>query len=56
MMYQGARGRPVNERDGWWSLDDPQEYDFMACRWPVLSDDFVRGPAALEGRHAAETA
>ena len=31
-QYQGARARPVNERDGWWSLDDPDEYDFMACR------------------------
>ena len=31
--YQAARHRPVNERDGWWSLDDPDEYDFMACRW-----------------------
>ena len=43
-QYQGARHAPVNERDGWWSLDDPEEYDFMACRWPVLSDDVVRGP------------
>ena len=43
-QYQGARHRPVNERDGWWSLDDPDEYDFAACRWPVLSEDFVRGP------------
>jgi len=43
-QYQGARHRPVNERDGWWSLDDPDEYDFMACRWPVLADDVVRGP------------
>jgi hypothetical protein len=33
----------VNGRDGWWSLEDPDEYDFMACRWPVLSDDFKRG-------------
>ena len=41
--YQAARHRPVNERDGWWSLDDPDEYDFMACRWPVLTDG-VRGP------------
>ena len=55
-QYQGARHRPVNERDGWWSLDDPAEYDFMACRWPVLSDDFVRGPPALEHRRVAETA
>ena len=42
-QYQAARHRPVNERDGWWSLDDPDEYDFMACRWPVLTD-VVRGP------------
>jgi DNA-binding transcriptional ArsR family regulator len=43
-QYQGARHVPVNERDGWWSLDEPDEYDFMACRWPVLSDDVERGP------------
>jgi hypothetical protein len=43
-QYQAARYRPVNERDGWWSLEDPDEFDFMACRWPVLSDDFARGP------------
>ena len=52
-QYQGARSRPVNERDGWWSLDDPAEYDFMACRWPVLSDDFVRGPPSAEARESA---
>jgi hypothetical protein len=46
--YQAARHRPVNERDGWWSLDDPDEYDFMACRWPVLSQDPVRGPPARQ--------
>jgi hypothetical protein len=43
-VYQAARHRPVNERDGWWSLEDPDEYDFMACRWPVLRGDDVRGP------------
>jgi len=43
-QYQVARHRPVNERDGWWSLDEPAEYDFMACRWPVLSEDLERGP------------
>ncbi len=41
--YQGARAVPVTSRDGWWPLDDEDEYDEM-CRWPVLSDDFVRGP------------
>ena len=43
--YQGARQVPVTSRDGWWSLDDEDEYD-EACRWPVLTDDFVRGPPA----------
>jgi len=53
--YQAARHRLVNERDGWWSLDDPDEYDFMACRWPVLTDD-VRGPpsAGIGARAATE--
>jgi hypothetical protein len=52
-QYQGARTRPVNERDGWWSLDDPAEYDFMACRWPVLMDDVVRGPPSAAARESA---
>jgi hypothetical protein len=52
-QYQAARHRPVNERDGWLSLDDPDEYDFMACRWPVLTDDVVRGPPPAQGRESA---
>jgi DNA-binding transcriptional ArsR family regulator len=51
-QYQAARHRPVNERDGWWSLEDPDEYDFMACRWPVLAEDAVRGPPAAAVRAA----
>ena len=51
--YQAARYRPVNERDGWVSLDDPAEYDFMASRWPVLGDDVVRGPPAAEVQESA---
>jgi DNA-binding transcriptional ArsR family regulator len=43
-QYQAARHRPASERDGWLSLDDPDEYDFAACRWPVLVGDAVRGP------------
>ena len=43
-QYQGDGYGPVRERDGWWSLDDPDEYDFMACRWPVILDDEVRAP------------
>jgi hypothetical protein len=48
-QYQAARHRPASERDGWLSLDDPDEYDFAACRWPVLADDVVRGPPGGEG-------
>jgi len=52
-QYQAARHRPVNERDGWWSLEDPDEYDFMACRWPVLSEDLERGPPLAGVRESA---
>jgi hypothetical protein len=51
-QYQGAKRLPVTSRDGWWPLDDEDEYDEM-CRWPVLSDDFVRGPPAAEVRDSA---
>jgi hypothetical protein len=44
-QYQGARAVRVGPRDGWLSLDDGDEYDELS-RWPVLSDDFVRGPPA----------
>ncbi len=51
-QYQGAKRLPVTSRDGWWPLDDEDEYDEM-CRWPVLSDDFVRGPPRDEARASA---
>jgi hypothetical protein len=51
-QYQGAKRLPVTSRDGWWPLDDEDEYDEM-CRWPVLSDDFVRGPPSAEVRESA---
>ena len=52
-QYQAARHRPASERDGWLSLDDPDEYDFAACRWPVLAADAVRGPPPADVRHSA---
>ena len=52
-QYQAARHRPASERDGWLSLDDPDEYDFAACRWPVLAADAVRGPPPAEVRGSA---
>ena len=51
-QYQGAKRLPVTSRDGWWPLDDEDEYDEM-CRWPVLSDDFVRGPPSAGARESA---
>jgi hypothetical protein len=51
-QYQGVKRLPVTSRDGWWPLDDEDEYDEM-CRWPVLSDDFVRGPPAAGARETA---
>jgi hypothetical protein len=51
-QYQGARQLPTSARDGWWSLDDGDEYDEM-CRWPVISDDFVRGPPPAEAWESA---
>jgi hypothetical protein len=52
-QYQGAaRQSPTSARDGWWFLDDGDEYDEM-CRWPVLSDDFVRGPPSAAARETA---
>ena len=50
-MYQGARQRPVVTSDGWASLEDEDEWDAMLLsRWPVLSDDFVRGPPLAESK------
>jgi hypothetical protein len=44
--YQGARQLPTSPRDGWWPLDDEDEY-YQVSGWPVLSNDFVRGPPPL---------
>jgi hypothetical protein len=43
--YQGVRHMPVSPRDGWVGLDDEDDWAAaLLSRWPVLSDDFVRGP------------
>jgi hypothetical protein len=52
-QYQASRHRPASERDGRLSLDDPDEYDFAACRWPVLAADAVRGPPPADVRDSA---
>jgi hypothetical protein len=52
-QYASARNAIVAPQDGWLGLDDEDEWAAMLLsRWPVLSDDFVRGPpAADEIRH-----
>ena len=48
--YQAARQVPVMSGDGWLGLDDEDEWAAMLLsRWPVLSDDFVRGPPPGDG-------
>jgi hypothetical protein len=54
-QYQGAKRAPVTARDGWWPLDDEDEYDEM-CRWPVILDDAVRAPPSLTERQARQSA
>jgi hypothetical protein len=51
-QYAGARQVTTSARDGWLSLDDRDEYDELS-RWPVLSDDFVRGPPSAAARESA---
>jgi hypothetical protein len=44
-QYASARTAPVTPGDGWLGLDDEDDWAAMVnSRWPVLSDDFVRGP------------
>ena len=44
-QYASARNAVVTPGDGWLGLDDEDEWAAMVnSRWPVLSDDFVRGP------------
>ncbi len=49
-QYASARKSPVTAGDGWLGLDEEDEWAAMLLsRWPVLGDDFVRGPP-----HAAQ--
>ena len=53
-MYVSARSAIVAPRDGWLGLDDEDEWAAMLdSRWPVLSDDFVRGPPSAAARESA---
>jgi len=49
--YVGARSRPVTSGDGFWPLDDEDEWRaILFGRWPVHRDDPVRGPPDLTGQ------
>ena len=40
--------------DGWLGLDDEDDWAAMLnSRWPVLSDDFVRGPPPVDVQESA---
>ena len=53
-VYASARSAPVTVGDGWLGLDDEDEWAAMVnSRWPVLSEDFVRGPPSAEARESA---
>ena len=46
-QYASARNAVVAPGDGWLGLDDEDDWAAMlSSRWPVLRDDFVRGPPA----------
>lgn len=48
-QYQGARQRPVVTSDGWLGVEDEDDWDaILLSRWPVLGEDFVRGPPPAE--------
>ena len=50
-QYVSARNAIVAPRDGWLGLDDEDEWAAMlVSRWPVLRDDFVRGPPGDPGQ------
>ena len=53
-QYVSARSAVVAPSDGWLGLDDDDEWAAMVnSRWPVLSDDFVRGPPPAGVRASA---
>lgn len=44
-QYVSAYNAIVAPRDGWLGLDDEDDWAAMLLsRWPVLSNEFVRGP------------
>lgn len=53
-QYASARNAVVTPRDGWWPLDDEGEWEaLLFSRWPVLGEDFVRGPPSAGARESA---
>ncbi len=43
--------------DGWWSVDDDGDWESMLhSRWPVLGEDFARGPPSPAANEVAGVA
>ena len=56
-MYASARNAVVAPGDGFWSMDDDDEWEaLLFSRWPVLGDDCVRAPPRPVRRFAQDTA
>ena len=56
-QYASTRNAPVAPGDGWWPLDDEDEWTAMLFgRWPVHRDDITRAPPAPASAAAAESA
>ena len=53
-QYASARSAPVTPGDGFWPLDDEDEWQaILFGRWPVHRDDFTRGPPQAGRRESA---
>jgi len=53
-QYVSARNAVVAPSDGWLGLDDEDEWAAMLLsRWPVLGNEFVRGPPSAAARARA---
>ena len=50
-QYASARNAAVTFGDGFRSMDDDDGWEaLLFSRWPVLGDDFVRGPLEIPAR------
>jgi len=54
-QYASARDALVTPGDGWWPIDDEDDWTAMLLgRWPVLGEEFVRGPPSGVASESAD--